>query len=84
MISIELLFLMQCVLGILMLFFLLRINQLKKQVDTITKEVKAYLAFIEEEVESESVPENQKNIAKISKEEMENQVIQAVLQEYFP
>ena len=40
MFRIELLFLMQCLQGILMLFFLHRINQLKKQVDSITKEVK--------------------------------------------
>lgn len=82
MIKMELLFIMQCIQGILMLFFLLRINNLKKQVDNIVKEVKAYLTFIEEE-ELEEVAPIQKNV-KISKEEAENHLIQSVLQEYFP
>lgn len=84
MFRIELLFLMQCLLGILMLFFLHRINQLKKQVDTITKEVKAYLAFIEEEAEIEELPKNRENVVKLSKDEAEHHLIQSVLQEYFP
>ena len=83
MISIELLFLVQCVLGILMLFFLLRINKVKRQLDNITKEVKEYLAFIEEEAELEDLSQPQKKV-KISKEEAENHLIQSVLQEYFP
>ncbi|MBQ6843079.1 MAG: hypothetical protein IJO60_00415 [Agathobacter sp.] len=84
MFRIELLFLMQCLLGILMLFFLHRINQLKKQVDSITKEVKDYLTFIEEETELEELPKNQESMIKISKDERENHLIQAVLGEYFP
>lgn len=84
MFRIELLFLMQCLLGILMLIFLHRINQLKKQVDEITKEVKAYLAFIEEESELEESPVCFQKEIKISKDEAENHLIQAVLQEYFP
>jgi len=84
MFRIELLFLMQCLQGILMLFFLHRINQLKKQVDSITKEVKAYLTFIEEEAELEELPKNQESMIKISKDERENHLIQAVLGEYFP
>lgn len=83
MIDMELLFIMQCVQGILMLFFLLQINKLKKQVDNIIKEVKAYLTFIEEEAELEDLSQPQKNV-KISKEEAENHLIQSVLQEYFP
>ena len=83
MFRIELLFLMQCLLGILMLIFLHKINQIKKQVDSITKEVKEYLTFIEEEAELENVTTN-KNDVKISKDEAENRLIQSVLQEYFP
>lgn len=88
MIRLELLFLMQCLLGILMMIFLHKINRMKKQVDEITKEVKAYLTFIETEVKEETKEEpifgKTEKTVKISKDEAENRLIQAVLQEYFP
>lgn len=78
----ELLILTQCLLGILMLIFLHKINQLKKQVDTIVKDVTQYLSFLENDVERDSLQEE--NNSKMSKEEVENHIIQAVLKEYFP
>ena len=78
----ELLFLTQCLLGILMLIFLHKINQLKKQIDTVIKEVTQYLSFLEEDVKSDTLQE--KNTSSVSKEEVENHIIQAVLKEYFP
>lgn len=80
----ELLFLMQCLLGIFMLLFLHKMNQIKKQIDTITKEVTQYLSFLEEDVETDSFVEKREHIVKKSKDEAENQLIQAVLKEYFP
>lgn len=78
----ELLILTQCLLGILMLIFLHKINQLKKQVDTIVKDVTQYLSFLENDVERDVLQEE--NNSKMSKEEVENHIIQAVLKEYFP
>ena len=65
-----------------MLIFLHKINQLKKQVDTIVKDVTQYLSFLENDVERDSLQEE--NNSKMSKEEVENHIIQAVLKEYFP
>lgn len=84
MVRLEWLFVAQCFMGILMTIFLHKMNQIKKQVDTITKEVKAYLTFIEEDVEQEKKLEKGENTRKISKDEVENRLIQAVLKEYFP
>ncbi len=88
MFRLELLFLMQCLLGILMMFFLHKINQIKKQVDEITKEVKDYLSFVEQDVEDEirqQAPSEKKVKQEVlSKDEAENRLIQAVLKEYFP
>ena len=61
----ELLILTQCLLGILMLIFLHKINQLKKQVDTIVKDVTQYLSFLENDVERDSLQEE--NNSKMSK-----------------
>ena len=80
----EWLFLTQCLLGILMMIFLHKINQIKKQVDNITKEVKAYLSFIEEDIGQEVQSVKKERTMKISKDEAENHLIQAVLKEYFP
>lgn len=84
MIHLELLFLMQCLLGILMLIFLHKINRMKKQVDDITKEVKDYLTFIEEDSEQESLSMKGEKKANVSRDEIDNHLIQTVLQEYFP
>lgn len=83
----ELLFLMQCLLGIFMMIFLHKMNQIKKQIDTITKEVSQYLTFLEEDMEEDTIIKNSEsggNKVKISKEEAQNYLIQAVLKEYFP
>ena len=48
------------------------------------KEVTQYLTFLEEDVEVSSVLGNKKQDKKISKEEADNHIIQAVLKEYFP
>ena len=50
----------------------------------ITKEVKQYLAFLEEDMEEEYFSETKASNAKISKDEAENTLIQAVLKEIFP
>ena len=80
----ELFFLTQCLLGILMLISLQKISKLRKQIDLITKEVKQYLAFLEDDVEEEHFLEKKENGEKISKDEAENRLIQAVLTEFFP
>lgn len=84
MFRLEWLFLTQCLLGILMMIFLHKINQIKKQVDDITKEVKAYLTFIEEDIEQEPQKAKKQKTVKVSKDEVENHLIQTVLKEYFP
>ena len=84
MFRLELLFLMQCLLGIFMMIFLHKMNQIKKQIDDITKEVKDYISFIEEDIEQETLSAAKKNTIKQSKDEEENHIIQAVLKEYFP
>lgn len=80
----ELIVLMQCLLGIFMLIFLRKMNQMKKQIDTITKEVRQYLDFLEDDMMEDPCPEKDENRARISKDEAENRLIQAVLKEYFP
>ncbi len=80
----ELLFFMQCLLGMVMLIMLQKMNQLKKQIDSITKEVMQYLAFLEEDTETNDFFAKGPKEVKISKEAVENHLIQAVLKEYFP
>ena len=87
MIRLEWIFLMQCLQGIFMIIFLHKMNRMKKQVDEITKEVKEYLAFIEADIQEDSLSKRAVRMekkAKISKDEAENHLIQSVLQEYFP
>ena len=82
----EWIFLMQVVLGILMLFFLQKLMEIKKQIDKITKEVTNYISYItqeEEETLEEENPVGKVPLAK-EKEEAQNRLIQAVLGEYFP
>lgn len=66
--------------GILLIILLQRITILKKQTDDIIKEIKSYLDFVLEDTKEDivTVKENPK------KEELQNNIIQAVLQEYFP
>lgn len=98
MVKLEWVFLLQLVMGILMLMLLLKMNKIKKQVDGIIMEVKKYVDFV---TMGEGFEENTTNIEEISKEEelgtkrtinrhknkeeiSQNHLIQAVLEEYFP
>jgi len=91
MIRLEWLFLMQIFMGILMIVFLQKLAQMKKQVDEITQEVTKYISYITEEMQEE-LEETQKKKNIISKptgaekkeqDEAQNRLIQAVLGEYF-
>lgn len=97
MVRLEWLFLMQLVMGILMIVFLQKLTQMKKQVDEITKEVMNYISYITEDMEEEALqqirPEKLDNlqgkktgkvVGKKEKEEAQNRLIQAILGEYFP
>lgn len=95
MFRLEWLFFMQLCMGILMILFLRKLTQMKKQVDEITKEVTNYISYITEDMEEVQTSEiankpllRQQNISKDieknEKEEAQNRLIQAVLQEYFP
>ena len=94
MVRFEWLFLMQIVMGILMIVFLQKLIQIKKQIDKIIKEVSNYITYITDDMkDSENVIEE--NLIKMRKtgenstnkkeeEEAQNRLIQAVLREYFP
>lgn len=88
MIQNEWLFFMQMVMTILMIVFLQKLNQMKKQVDTITKEVMQYISFVTEDVEMEKKDESMAHVspknAGNKREDEQNRIIQAVLGEYFP
>lgn len=91
MIRLEWLLFMQFFIGILMIVFLQKLTQMKKQVDDITKEVTAYISYITEEMneELEEYPQekniilDQNGTEKSKKDEDQNRLIQAVLGEYF-
>ena len=78
MIRLEWLFLMQFLMGIMMFVLLQKITQMKKQVDEIIREVKDYVSYITESEETIKIEE------RTGKEAVQNQLIQAVLGEYFP
>ena len=87
MVRFEWLFLMQIVMGILMIVFLQKLTQMKRQVDKITQEVSNYIAYVTEDIEEneETVTEEKHmEISKNDTEEAKNRLIQAVLKEYFP
>ena len=94
MVRFEWLFLMQIVMGILMIVFLQKLIQIKKQIDKIVKEVSNYITYITDDMEdSENVIEEnlikmrktgEKSTNKKEEEEAQNRLIQAVLREYFP
>lgn len=96
MVKLEWVFLLQIVMGILLLMLLLRMNQIKKQVDGIIMEVQGYVDFItkDENIEGSIVDiekgAREESVAKRDaikqKKEMEisqNHLIQTVLEEYF-
>ena len=64
----------------------LKLMEIKKQIDKITKEVTNYISYITEETEAEFVEEEQvhKWERAKEKEEVQNRLIQEVLSEYFP
>ena len=82
----EWIFFMQLFMGVFMLIFLRRLTEMKKQIDSITKEVTNYISYITEEMEI--LPEEEIQVTKGNaikeKEEAQNRLIQAVLGEYFP
>ena len=87
MVHFEWLFLMQIVMGILMMVFLQKLTQMKKQVDKITQEVSNYIAYVTEDIEENEetmTEEKHMEISKNDTEEAKNRLIQAVLKEYFP
>lgn len=84
MIRLEWLFFIQLVMGILMLLFLRKLNQMKKQVDMVTKEVMNYISYVTEDIEKEQYEEKlPQKLTKKEDEEAQNRLIQAVLGEYF-
>lgn len=96
MFRLEWLFLMQIAMGVLMIIFLRKLTQMKKQVDEVTKEVMNYISYITEDMEEENIQEpisvkkenkNEekyvKSLSKKEKDEAQNRLIQAVLGEYF-
>ena len=93
MVRLEWIFLMQIVVGIIMIVYLFHLLQMKKQIDAITKEVSNYIAYVTEDIELEQKKEIVSE--KIQKEEQQmkekrklleaqNTLILGVLKEYFP
>lgn len=82
MFRLEWLFFMQLLLGIFMVILLQKLTQMKKQVDEIVREVNAYITYITEDVDEGARSEKRKENKQ--QEEHQNQLIQAVLGEYFP
>lgn len=82
----EWLFFMQIIMVILMIVFIQKLNQMKKQIDNITKEVSQYISFITDDIEEEQKIEMSVSPKLVEKkpEEAQNRLIQAVLGEYFP
>ena len=82
----EWLFFMQIIIVILMIVFIQKLNQMKKQIDNITKEVSQYISFVTDDIEEEQKIEMSVSPKLVEKkpEEAQNRLIQAVLGEYFP
>lgn len=77
--GLEILFFTQICVGILMIVFLLKITQIKQQLDDIIKEVNDYIEFLTEDVREEPKTKKEKKDT-----EAQSQLIHAVLREYFP
>ena len=82
----EWLFFMQIIMVILMIVFIQKLNQMKKQIDIITKAVSQYISFVTDDIEEEQKIEMSVSPKLVEKkpEEAQNRLIQAVLGEYFP
>ena len=87
MIRLEWVFLMQVFMGIVMLIFLQKLVQMKRQIDEVSKEILQYISYVTEDVEQEFQEEERtqesKKVSKKDKEYEQNSLIQAVLGEYF-
>lgn len=70
----------QVLLGVGVIALFQRMNQIKKQIDEITKEVKDYVSYI---VEEDDKNDNQPAL-KWNDDERQSSLIQAVLGEIFP
>lgn len=84
----DVLLLIQPVMGILMLIILHKVMQLKKQVNHIVKQVEDYVTYITSETEAEEQHQEQKKANILLKkdekvDEAQSRLIQAVLGEYF-
>ena len=94
MVRFEWLFLIQIVMGILMIILLRKLTQMKKQMDKITQEVSNYITYVTEDIEDleeskevvteEGSADIKKSINKKDEAEAKSRLIQAVLKEYFP
>lgn len=76
------------IMGILLIFSLLKINHVKKQIDTIQKRIEKYVTYIIEETEEETSVSRYAALdtkkSKLKDDEEKSQLIQNVLSEIFP
>lgn len=76
------------IMGILLIFLLLKINYVKKQMDTMQKRIEKYVTYIIEETEDETDVSHYAALntkkSKLKNDEEKNQLIQNVLSEIFP
>uniref|UniRef100_UPI00405708DA hypothetical protein n=1 Tax=Agathobacter sp. TaxID=2021311 RepID=UPI00405708DA len=76
------------IIGILLIFLLLKTNRIKKQIDTIRKDVEKYVTFIMEETEEEKTVSQyaslDMNTSRLKNDEEKHELIQHVLKEIFP
>ena len=81
----EWLFFMQIIMVILMIVFIQKLNQMKKQIDNITKEVYQYISFVTDDIEEQKIEMSvSPKLVEKKPEEAQNRLIQAGLGEYFP
>lgn len=85
----EWLFLIQMIMGGLLILLLIKVMQMKKQVDDVVKEILSYISFVTEE-QQEEMQENLETEPKMlsrkkkeNQDELQNKLIQSVLGEYF-
>ena len=85
----EWLFLIQMIMGGLLILLLIKVMQMKKQVDDVVKEILSYISFVTEEPQEEmqekleSEPSMISRKKKENQDELQNKLIQSVLGEYF-
>ena len=76
------------IMGILLIFLLLKINHVKNQINIMQKKVEKYVTYIMEEAEQEHrvsryAPLDSRK-SRLKDDESKNELIQNVLQEIFP